>query len=172
MEFIVYTDGGCFKNKRGAGCPGGYGYIILDPSQTIIKKGGGFRINVTNNQMELLGAIEGLRALIKELNSAYGGAKQHECVIKLDSEYVAENYHYYLSSWKKNGWRKSNNKPVLNVEFWKKLDGIAPEFKSFQFKWVKGHARDRFNNFADAIVQTQIEKAKQSLITNYLFPRS
>lgn len=161
MEFIIYTDGGCSGNKRDAGCPGGYGYVILDPSNTIILKGGGYRINVTNNQMELLAVIQGLKALKKELDAAYGGIKKHSCIIRPDSQYVSENYTAYLPMWKKNNWRKSNGKPVLNVDLWKKLDALTPEFKSYSFRWVKGHSRNQFNKMADMIVQTQIKKARK-----------
>jgi len=160
VTFTVYTDGGCSGNKRGAGCPGGYGFCILDPSNTIILEGGGNRINVTNNQMELMAVIQGLIALKKELDSSHGGAATHDCIVRPDSQYVSENYTAYLPTWKNNGWRKSNGKKVLNSSLWKRLDVLTPEFKSFSFKWVKGHASNKFNNLVDAIVQKQIEKAK------------
>jgi len=162
VKFIVYTDGGCSGNKRGAGCPGGYGYVILDPSNTIILKGGGHRINVTNNQMELLAVIQGLTALKKELDEAHGGASAHSCIVRPDSQYVSENYTAYLPDWKKRGWRKSNGKRVLNSDLWKQLDKLTPEFKSVGFKWVKGHASNKFNNMVDAIVQEHTAIAKGS----------
>lgn len=160
MTFTVYTDGGCSGNKRDAGCPGGYGWIILDPANTIIRKGGGYRINVTNNQMELLAVIQGLKALKKELDDSYDGASNHHCIVRPDSQYVSENYTAYLPEWKRNGWRKSNGKKVLNLNLWKRLDSITPEFKSFTFKWVKGHASNQYNNAVDAIVKEQMLKAK------------
>lgn len=160
MTFTVYTDGGCSGNKIGAGCPGGYGYIILDPADTIIIKGGGHRINVTNNQMELLAAIRGLERLKKELDESHGGASKHDCIVRPDSQYVSENYASYLQGWKASGWRKSNGKKVLNSNLWKQLDNITPEFKSFSFKWVKGHSSNKYNNIVDTIATEQILIAK------------
>lgn len=160
MTFTVYTDGGSSGNKRNAGCPGGYGYIILDPSNTIIEEGGGHRIDVTNNQMELLAVIQGLTALKKRLDDFHEGSSKHDCIVRPDSQYVSENYIAYLPDWKSNGWRKSNNKKVVNSNLWKQLDVLTPEFKSFTFKWVKGHASNKYNNMVDAIVQDQIRKAK------------
>lgn len=166
MEFIIYTDGGCSGNKRGANCPGGYGYIIIDAGNNILRRGGGYRINVTNNQMELMAVIQGMRALKKLLDREYGGAKNHSCLIRPDSKYISDNYEEYLPTWKRNGWRKSNRKPVLNVALWKKLDALTPEFKAFKFSWVKGHARSKFNNMADGIAQNKIKEAKESIINS------
>lgn len=162
MKFQVYTDGGCSGNKRNADCPGGFGYIVLNTSNTVLIRRGGYRINVTNNQMELLAVIQGLIALKKELDAAYGGAKNHDITVKPDSQYVSENYSAYLPIWKKNGWRKSGGKSVLNTNLWKRLDALTPEFKSLTFQWVKGHATSQFNNMADRIVQDQIAIAKKA----------
>lgn len=161
MEFTIYTDGGCSGNQRDANCPGGYGYVIIDSGSNILRRGGGHRMNVTNNQMELLAVIQGMRALQKLLDSEYGSAKNHGCIMRPDSKYVSDNFVEYLPVWKKNGWRKSNRKPVLNTALWKLLDALTPEFKAFNFKWVKGHARSKFNNMADGIAQDQIKKAKK-----------
>lgn len=162
MEFTIYTDGGCSGNQRGANCPGGYGYVIIDAGNNILRRGGGHRINVTNNQMELLAVIQGMKALKKLLDSEHGEAKSHACIIRPDSKYVSDNYDEYLPTWKKNGWRKSNGRPVLNVSLWKALDALTPEFKVFKFNWVKGHARSRFNNMADNIARDQIKQVKKT----------
>lgn len=162
MKFTIYTDGGCSGNQRGANCPGGYGYVIINAGDNILRRGGGYRINVTNNQMELLAAIQGMKALKKLLDSEYGEAKNHTCIIRPDSKYVSDNYDEYLPTWKGNGWRKSNGKPVLNISLWKMLDALTPEFKAFRFNWVKGHARSQFNNMADGIAQDQIKQAKKA----------
>jgi len=160
VEFTIYTDGGCSGNQRGANCPGGYGYVIIDAGNNILQRGGGHRTNVTNNQMELLAVIQGMRTLKKLLDSEYDGAKNHSCVIRPDSKYVSDNYDEYLPVWRSNGWRKSNGKFVINVPLWKMLDALTPDFKAFCFKWVKGHARSKFNNMADGIAQDQIKAAK------------
>jgi len=153
MEFTVYTDGGCSGNKRDAGCIGGFGYLILDPAGTVLSEGGGKRTNVTNNMMEMLAVIEGLGQLKELLNEEFGGAEKHDCIVATDSKYVCENYEDYVPEWKKNGWRKSNKSPVLNKELWIEMDKLTPDFHSFRFKWVKGHAKSKYNNRADEIVQ-------------------
>lgn len=153
MEFTVFCDGGCSVNRRDANCLGGYGYVILDPSKTIIYEGGGKGYDTTNNIMEMVAVINGLRALKERLDKYYDGSLKHDCIVITDSKYVSENYTDYLSDWKKRGWRKANGSPVLNKEQWIEIDELTPEFKSFRFQWVKGHAKNRFNNRADALVQ-------------------
>ena len=153
MEFEAYTDGGCSGNRRDSDCVGGYAYIILDPSETIISEGGGKGLNTTNNRMEMTAFIEGLKEARRLLNEEYGGAEKHSITVFTDSKYVAENFVDYLPEWKKNKWRKANKSQVINKDLWKKLDVIAPEFKAFKFKWIKGHANNKLNNRADAAAQ-------------------
>ena len=149
----MYTDGGCHGNRRDAGCPGGYGYVILDPGSNEISSGGGSERNTTNNRMEMTAVIEGLKHLIVTLEASYDGSKKHDCIVKTDSKYVCENFDDYLPNWKKNGWRKSKGGSVLNKDLWKKIDELTPEFRSFRFQWVKGHAKDKWNILADSLVQ-------------------
>jgi len=134
LEFTVYCDGGCSGNKRGAGCPGGYGYIILDPSNTIIKKDGGFEYNTTNNRMELQAAIKGMSALREILNEQYDDATKHSCIVKTDSKYVCDNFNDYLPIWKKNGWRKSKRwfKCLIKI-YGKRLINSPPGLESIIF---------------------------------------
>ncbi len=160
MEFTVYTDGGCHGNRRDAGCPGGYGYVILDPGNNKICEGGGKRKDTTNNRMEMLAVIQGLIALKEILNDECCGSDIHDCIVKTDSRYVCDNFDDYLPEWKKNGWRKSKGGVVLNKDLWKRIDGLTPEFKSFRFQWVKGHARDKWNILVDQIAQDHIAGLK------------
>ena len=161
MIFTIYSDGGCSGNRRNSNCPGGYGYVILDPADSIIYQGGGKGYDTTNNRMEMTAVIEGVMKLIEILYMEYNSkASTHECIVKTDSKYVCENYTDYLPDWKRNGWRKSKGGAVLNRDLWQKIDELTPGFRSFRFQWVKGHAKDRWNNLADEIVQQNLAKAK------------
>ena len=157
MKYVIYTDGACSGNRRDAGCKGGYGYIILDPSETIIIEGGGRRLNTTNNMMEMTAVIESLKLLKKEMDECCLGSKKHDCEIRTDSRYIVDNYEEYLPTWRKNGWRKANGGSILNKEYWKIIDKLTPEFKSFAFKWVKAHASDRYNNMVDDMARSYLK---------------
>lgn len=158
MEFVIYSDGGCIGNRRDAGCPGAYAYVVLDASGSEILSNSGKRENVTNNQMELLGAIAGLKRLRDYTNDFHSTSKKHSVTLFTDSKYVSDNFEDYLPDWKKNKWKKSDRKPVANVEYWKKLDRLSSEFRSFKIRWVKGHAKDPINNKVDAMVQKKLSK--------------
>ena len=152
MEFTIYTDGGCIGNKRGAGCPGAYAYIVFDSAQSEVLHGSGKREDTTNNQMELLAAIAGAKRLRDYANNFHGISRKHSVTMHTDSKYLSDNFHDYLQDWKENGWRKSNGQPVINIEYWKKLEYLSSEFQSFRIRWVKGHASDKNNKKVDAMV--------------------
>ena len=158
MEFTIYTDGGCSGNKRDAGCPGAYAYIVFDAAGAEIFCSSGKRENVTNNQMELLAAIAGTKRVRDYSNSFHGTSKKHSVVIFTDSKYVCDNFHDYLEEWKNRGWKKANGQPVMNIEYWKKLSQLSSEFKSFNIRWVKGHAKNEINNKVDGMVQKCLSK--------------
>ena len=101
----IYTDGACSGNPG----LGGWGVLLLFEEKR--KEISGFLDNTTNNQMELMAAIEALKILKKS------------CKVTLytDSTYVQKGITEWIYNWEKNNWRKSDNKPVKNAELWKKL---------------------------------------------------
>ena len=56
-EYLVYADGSCIGNPG----PGGWGVVVRDPDG-VVTEFNGHDDTTTNNRMELMGAIEGLRA--------------------------------------------------------------------------------------------------------------
>ena len=56
-EYLVYADGSCLGNPG----PGGWGVVVRDPDGVVTELNG-HEDATTNNRMELMGAIEGLRA--------------------------------------------------------------------------------------------------------------
>jgi ribonuclease HI len=158
MIFEIYTDGACSGNRLNSECKGGYGYIIILNYRKIMK-GGGFRINVTNNQMELIAVIGSLLRLKKFLRSSQSLIKDHDCIINSDSQYVTENWNDYIIEWANNGWRKSNGKALLNKKLWKKIYSLVLEFKTVKFKWVEGHGDDKNNQEVDHIAKDFIKRS-------------
>ena len=119
----IYTDGACTGNPG----KGGFGAVLIyNGNEKRISKG--FR-KTTNNRMELMAAIEALK-LLKE-----------KCAVNLysDSKYLTDAINKnWLSSWRKNGWRKADKKPVLNRDLWQEIE-LLTEKHSVTFIWVKGH---------------------------------
>jgi len=151
-KVVLYSDGACSGNPG----KGGYGTVLLfktDNGKVHRKElSDGFR-NTTNNRMELLGVIEGLKALKKE----------SEVAIYTDSKYIVNAINkYWLKSWKKKGWINSSKKPVKNIDLWKELDSLIAEHKA-TFNWVKGHSGVVENEACDelAVLATQKSDLKE-----------
>ena len=131
----IYTDGACTGNPG----KGGYGAVLVyNATEKEISKG---FCKTTNNRMELMAAIEALN-LLKEV-----------CEVDLysDSKYLTDAINKgWLESWRKNGWRKADKKPVLNVDLWGKLTELTNIHK-VNFIWVKGHAGHKYNELCDKL---------------------
>ena len=147
-KVLIYTDGACSGNPG----PGGYGAIIIMGENE--KEIYGARENTTNNQMELMAAIEGLKALTKP------------CVVELysDSAYLVNAYEKdWINTWKKNGWKNSSKDPVKNKDLWEELENLR-KIHDVSFIKVKGHADNVYNNRCDRLAVNAIEKLKSGEI--------
>ena len=147
-KFKAYTDGACSGNPG----VGGWGAVLLaEKNNKIIKRkeiSGGV-VDTTNNQMELIAAIETLKAL----------KKYTEICIITDSNYVKKGITEWLPSWKKNNWKTSSKKEVKNRKLWEELEELVNKNK-VDWKWVKGHAGNIENERADFLAREEINKIK------------
>ena len=132
----VFTDGACSGNPG----PGGWG-AILRYGDTTKELCGGLKLT-TNNQMELMGAIEALNALKQPC----------KVVLTTDSVYVMDGITKWMPGWKKNGWRTADKKPVKNLELWQALDEARSRHE-VDWRWVKGHAGHAENERADELAR-------------------
>lgn len=130
----LFTDGACKGNPG----PGGWGVLLRSEGREKELFGG--EADTTNNRMELMAAIEGLRAL------------KTMCKVTLttDSQYVRQGILDWLANWKRNGWKTANKKPVKNADLWRELDGLVKKHE-VEWLWVKGHSGHRENNIADEL---------------------
>ena len=141
MKFKIYTDGACSGNPG----PGGWGAVIFDNdnNQTNIS---GKEKNTTNNRMEILAAIMALKKI--KSNS--------QITIYTDSTYVKNGITEWVFNWKKNDWKTASKKPVKNKDLWIKLDKLCQKNK-VSWKWVLGHATNKYNNLADQLATSAIK---------------
>ena len=117
--------------------PGGWGVVGYGGHEKELKGGEPF---TTNNRMELTAAIEALQSL------------KRPCDVSLhtDSQYLRGGVTSWIVSWKRNGWRTADKKPVKNEDLWRRLDAAA-EQHDIEWLWVKGHADDELNARADQL---------------------
>lgn len=127
----LYTDGAASGNPG----PGGYG-VVLQCAGYEKELSGGFA-RTTNNRMELLAVIEGLRAIRWE------GA---EVQVWSDSTYVVRAItEGWLMNWERKGFAK-----VKNPDLWQAFLPLYRRHK-VTFHWIKGHAGHPQNERCDRL---------------------
>ena len=131
----IFTDGACSGNPG----VGGWGAILRFGEH--VKELSGGEENTTNNRMELTAVIQALKALKEPC----------EVVLTTDSKYVSDAVTLgWAETWRKNGWRKADKKPALNVDLWEQLLDLLGIHK-VTFNWVKGHAGHPENERCDQL---------------------
>jgi ribonuclease HI len=129
---IIYTDGAA----RGNPGPGGYGVILM--SGTHRKELSQGYAHTTNNRMELMAVIAGLKALKK--------AGQN-ITIYSDSQYVVKAIEEgWLNNWIKTDFKGGKK----NSDLWKEFYELSKKHQ-IKFRWVRGHADNAFNNRCDEL---------------------
>ncbi|WP_205859072.1 ribonuclease HI [Pleionea sediminis] len=136
----IFTDGACKGNPG----PGGWGAFLRMGKHEKELFGG--ELDTTNNRMELMAAIEGLKAL------------NRRCRVDLttDSQYVRKGITEWMDGWKKRGWKNSAKKPVKNADLWKMLDEVVKQH-DVHWHWVKGHSGHPENELADELANRGVE---------------
>jgi len=138
----IYTDGACSGNPG----PGGWAAIVIDDGREIELSGG--ESLTTNNRMELMGPIEGLRSL----------AGRRTVEIYSDSAYVVNCFRdKWYEAWRKNGWRNKQKKLIENRDLWEALLATV-ERHDVTWHKVAGHSGHDMNDRADALARAAIPK--------------
>ncbi len=140
-KITIYTDGACSGNPG----RGGWGAVLLCNHHE--KRISGSAKETTNNRMEMQAVIEALK-LIK---------KPSQVIIYTDSKYVQNGICEWIHSWKKNNWRSASKKPVKNVDLWQMLDEESQKHE-IDWKWVKGHSGNKYNEIADELATSAIQR--------------
>lgn len=133
----IYVDGSCIKNPG----PGGLGVFLKYKNyKKIFKKG--FYLT-TNNRMELMAAIEGLKLLKKS------------CKVKIitDSKYLKLGISIWIEKWKKKKWKTIKRKKIKNLDLWKKLNKIKKKHK-INCVWIRGHSGNYENEICDKLAKS------------------
>ena len=131
----IATDGACKGNPG----PGGWGAVLRAADGRERELSGGEKVS-TNNRMELMAAIEGLKALKRPCR----------VILSTDSRYVMDGLTKWIKGWQKNGWKTAARQPVKNAELWQDLLAAAKPHR-IEWIWVKGHAGHPDNERADRL---------------------
>lgn len=140
-KITLFSDGSALGNPG----PGGYGTILRFGDHEKIVSGND--AHTTNNRMELLGVIEGLKAL------------KEPCEVEVisDSSYVVKGINEWLSAWIARDFKK-----VKNPELWREYIEVSKTHKIHAI-WVRGHNGHEENERCDKIAREEAQSAKEML---------
>jgi ribonuclease HI len=131
MTITAAADGSALGNPG----PAGWAWYIDDEHW----RAGGWA-HGTNNMGELMAVLDLFRSTAHRA--------EEDLHILCDSQYVINSVTKWMPGWKKKGWKKSDGKPVLNLDLLKEIDE-AIKGRKYTFEWVKGHAGHELNEAAD-----------------------
>lgn len=146
-KVILYTDGACSGNPG----IGGWGAVLM--FKGVEKRISGAESSTTNNRMEMTAVIEGLKSL------------KEPCEVEVysDSAYTVNAFENgWIYGWEKSGFKKADNKPVLNTDLWQILLQLTRVHK-VRFIKVKGHADNEYNNICDKLATDAVKNFKNGL---------
>lgn len=164
MPIEIYSDGASSHNPG----PSGYAWIIRYwetpegsdlPEAKIVEGNQGYRLS-TNNRMEILGGITGLKEVMNKIkDGTFVGATQIN--LTTDSEYFAKAINQrWIDKWMQNNWMTSGfkgsaPKPVKNKDLWEKFVEVQNDIKNsgitLTITHVLGHNGHEFNERADKL---------------------
>jgi ribonuclease HI len=98
--------------------------------------------NTTNNRMEALAVIQGLKAL----------KKPSIVTVYTDSTYVQKGMTEWLDGWKLKQYKVKGGGLRINHDLWRELDKQDQKHK-INWQWVKGHAGHPENERADELAR-------------------
>jgi ribonuclease HI len=139
-EVTIYTDGGAEPNPG----TGGWAAILLNPATGKVKELSGGEPRTTNNRMELTAALRGLEALNQPC----------KVILFTDSLYLRKGITQWLPGWIARGWRRKDGE-LQNEDLWRAL-AEAVRRHQIDWKWVKGHAGNKWNERADQLATEAI----------------
>lgn len=127
----MFTDGACSGNPG----PGGWAWVVPDGPFAA-----GFEARSTNQRMEIKAAYEAVRATTGPVE------------VVSDSTYVVNCFRdRWWEGWLERGWKNSSRKPVANRDLWEPFIDLVRTRGDVTFRWVKGHANNRWNDLADRL---------------------
>ncbi len=144
---VLYTDGACSGNPG----LGGYAGILIYGD--VKREYNGGEIQTTNNRMEVMAVIVGLKRL------------KYPCKVEVysDSAYTVNAFSEgWIYGWKQKNWKRADGKLVQNVDLWEELYSLT-QIHEVTFHKVAGHADNELNNRCDELARAAITELRKTL---------
>lgn len=126
VEYIIHTDGAYSRMHD----EGAFAYVICDANDNEIKRNAWKITQETNNRAELKAIIAAIHHLPKDAKSVR---------VESDSQYALNTL---FGGWSRNA----------NIDLFEVGDRIIAERGiEVEYKWVKGHSGNKFNEICDKL---------------------
>lgn len=139
-KVFLYSDGACEGNPG----PGGWAAVLEYGKKRLQISGA--QPKTTNNRMEMLAVINGLKKLRFPC----------EVTVVTDSQYLMKGFTQWIKKWQINGWKRADKKDVLNKDLWLSLLDTASRHH-VRWQWIKGHAGHPQNELCDSLAKEAIK---------------
>lgn len=160
---VVYTDGACSSNGKKE-AKGGVGVYFGDDDPRNYS-GPLEGKEQTNNRAEIMAAIIALQRVHIE----------DDVEIITDSNYLKKAVTEWMDAWEKKGWKRSNKKPVKNLDLFMILNSYIQKKRENNSKvkwtWIKGHSDSIGNQKADKLARLGINKGNEKVSNDTDIPK-
>lgn len=161
-EIKIFTDGSYVKATQACG------YGVLFPNKEYENISKPFTIvPKTNQRAELYAIYKGIKTVYKDVKNGTNGVnRETNIIIYTDSEYSIKSLTIWIKNWKKNNWKATTGKDVLNQDLIVKLDKLIEKFKakygSIKFVHVRSHTgKQDFESINNDLVDVLAKKGGQ-----------
>ena len=140
----IFADGACSGNPG----VGGFGAILRSGTKYVELSGG--EKMTTNNRMEMMAVITALEAL------------KRPCDVRIttDSNYIVKGMTEWIDGWRRNNWKNSQKKEVLNRDLWERLLRASGDHV-IEWAWIKGHNGHDENERCDLLAREAVKKCRE-----------
>ncbi len=155
IRVLVHADESCLGNGMEPPNPGGNAALIEAPAGDSVARWDFFECSpdTTNQKMALAGAIAALEWLHRQWKKA-------DVVYVSDSEYLVKGMAEWVPNWTARGWKRKGG-AIENLPLWQKLVQAAAGH-TITWKWVRGHAGNPKNEYANALAMRAAERQERS----------
>ncbi len=131
----VFTDGSADPNPG----PGGWGVVHVE-NDRIVKEDAGHEPATTSNRMELLALLAACRIV----------PKGTPVIVYSDSQLCVSTFTEWAPAWEARGWKRKGG-AIKNLDLVQELYGILQQRPELELQWIKAHAGNRWNEYADSL---------------------
>lgn len=131
----VFTDGSAEPNPG----PGGWGVVHVE-NDRIVREEHGHDPDTTSNRMELTALLAACRIVPRGTRA----------ILYTDSQLCVRTFTEWARGWEARGWKRKDG-PIKNLDLVQELYGTLQARPELELQWIKAHAGNRWNEYADSL---------------------